>query len=123
MSHRRLFGTITTAFWVLFLSLHTVSTFAQTRTYKGKIYKEAKVLDFESHQKFNEGTSHITRTYHIRCEENIYSVERHGFTNGDLMKVSPGDTIYILPEGKNISILVDGKESKYMIVGIKPVAQ
>lgn len=89
--------------------------------YKGKVYQEAKVVGFDSRQRLVEGTSHAIRTYYIQCGQNIYSVERHAFTNGDLMKVTPGDTIYILPDGAKMSVLVNGKESKYVVVGIKPV--
>ena len=99
------------------------TAFAQTQQYKGKTYSEAKVVSFDSRQRLIDGTSHTMRTYYIQSGKNIYSVERHGFKNGDLMNVTPGDTIYVLVDGKNLSILVNGKESKYAIVGIKPVEQ
>jgi hypothetical protein len=111
--HRSILG-------IVAIALFTTATLAQTNTHKGKTYEEAKVVGFDSRQRLYEGTSHNIRTYYIQSKGNIYSVERHAFTNGDLMKVTPGDTIYVLPDGEKMSILVNGKESKYVIVGIKP---
>ena len=105
-------------FLALFVLL-TSPLLAQT-TYKGKTYTEAKVLGYDSQQKFCKGTSHSKRVYQIQVGKNTYSVERHGYTNGDLMAAVPGDVVYVFMDGKKMSVLAKGKESKYVIVGVKP---
>jgi hypothetical protein len=47
----------------------------------------------------------------------------HALTNGDLVKVTPGDTVYILPDDGKMNVLVNAKKSKYVIVGVKQAGQ